>query len=318
MKKTGSYNFTKQLVIYAAVTLLFMVLAAGSGLISWNLGNSQQMFVLVNVVMSLGFIFYLNSSGLKLSFNPRINDKKALYWICLCISLIVVADFYRPDLGWAENVSMNIWLIIECLIAATAEESAFRAFGDFCFSVKGRKEIAAMVICSSAYCIVQYMLGLDADVLAILFAIGISVLFTGMYLRFRKLGANIVYHFILIYLMRVTLLNSTSDVPVLGKAAPFIFVLGALGMIWYGIMLIKAFNGEGVFEDAGDDNPAAELAKAFSESRTKYKEKLMTKAEPKVEKSVERYIQKQTARAEKQEARKMAKENAKRGNKNDR
>ncbi len=315
MKKTDNYNFIKQLGIYAGATLLFMVLVAGSSLISWNLGNSQQMFVLVNVVMSLGFIVYLNSSGFKVDFNPRIIDKKALYWICLWISIIIIADFYRPDLGWSGNISMNIWLIIECLVAATAEEIVFRAFGDFCFREKGIKEIAAMVICSSAYCIVQYMPGVNSDPLSIFFAIGMSVLFTGMYLRFRKPGANMVYHFILIYLMRVTLVNSTSDVPVLGKTAPFVFALGVLGMIWYGLRLINTFNREGVFDDAGleDDNPAAELVKAFSESRDKYKEKLITKAEPRVEKSVERYIQKQTARAEKQEA----KRNAKRGKKND-
>ena len=310
MKKSDSYNFTKQLGIYAGVTLLFMVLVAGSGLITWNLGNSQQMFVLVNIVMSLGFIFYLNSSGLKLNFNPRISDRKALYWICLWISIIVLAQFYRPDLGWADNVSMNVWLIIECLVCAAAEETVFRSFGDLCFREKGHREIAAMIICSSVYYIAQYMAGVTSDLLAILLAVGMSVLFTGMYLRFRKLGANIVYHFILIYLMRVTILNSTSDVPVLGKPAPFVFALGVLGMIWYGVRLISAFERDGVSEDeAGQDDLA--FARAFTESRDKYKEKVINKAQPSIDRSNERRQKKLEDRIARQEAKQKEKENRK-------
>ena len=309
-------NFIKELAIYVGVTLFFTALAIGSRVINWNLGQAQQMSMLANIVLAAGFIIYLRMSDYRMDPNPRISDKAALYWVCLWISLIVISNFYRPDLGWANNVPLNLVLIIETLFIAVADETVFRAFGDFCFSRKGVKEEAAMIICYALFYSYSFVDGIEAGLTALALAVGVGTLFTGLYLRYRKLGANVIYHFVLIYLMRMIPLNSTADAPVLGKAAIFIFALGVLGMIWYGLKLIKTFNAEGVFYGEDDDNPVAELKKAFSESRDKYREKVITKAEPRVEKNVERYIKKQTALAEKQQAKLEAK-NAKRGKKND-
>ena len=317
MNSTGKndQNFIRQLGIYVGVTLLFTALAIGSRVINWNLGPAQQMSLLANIVLAAGFIIYLRISDHKMDPSPRISDTAALYWVCLWISLIVISNFYRPDLGWANNIPLNLVLIIETFCIAVADETVFRAFGDFCFSRKGVREEAAMIICYIAFYSYSFIDGIREGLIAVALAAGMGTLFTGLYLRYRKLGANILYHFILIYLMRMTAVNSTSDTPVLGRSAIFIFVFGVLGMIWYGLRLINTFNKEGVFDDTGlkNDTLSSELMNAFSESRDKYKEKLITKAEPRVEKSVERYIQKQTARAEKQEA----KRNAKRGKKND-
>ncbi|MBQ4467783.1 MAG: hypothetical protein II918_06165 [Firmicutes bacterium] len=315
--KNNTNNFIKELAIYGGVTLFFLAPAIGSRVINWNLGQAQQMSMLANIVLAAGFIIYLRMADYKMDLNPRIIDKGALYWVCLWISLIVISNFYRPDLGWANNIPLNLVLIIETLFIAVADETVFRAFGDLIFSRKGLKEEAAMIFCYVVFYSFSFVDGITAGITAVALAIGIGTLFTGLYLRYRKLGANVIYHFVLIYLMRLTAINSTSDTPVLGKAAMFIFALGILGMIWYGIKLIKAYNAEGVFDDFGmeDDDPAAQLKKAFSESRDKYKEKIITKAEPKVEKNVERYIQKQNALAEKQQAKLEAKENAKRGKK---
>ena len=315
--KNKDNNFIKELAIYGGVTLFFLALAIGSRVINWNLGQAEQMSMLANIVLAAGFIIYLRMADYRMDLNPRISDKGALYWVCLFISLIVISNFYRPDLGWANNIPLNLVLIIETLFIAVADETVFRAFGDLCFSRKGMREEAVMIICYVLFYSFSFVDGIKAGLTAIALAAGIGTLFTGLYLRYHKLGANVIYHFVLIYLMRLTAINSTSDTPVLGKAAMFIFALGILGMIWYGIKLIKAYNAEGVFDDSGmeDDDPAAQLKKAFSESRDKYREKVITKAEPKVEKNVERYIQKQNALAEKQQAKLEAKENAKRGKK---
>lgn len=299
---------------------MFAALTIGAGVIRWDLWEAQQITILANLVLGLGFIVYLRQSDYKMDPDLRINDKSALYWVCLWISLIVISNFYRPDIGWANNLSMNLWLIIETLFIAVADETIFRAFGDHCFPVKGIREEAAMVICYAAFYLYCFTGGIKAGFTGFALAIGIGTLFTVLYLRYRKLGANIVYHFVLIFLMRLTVINSTSDTPVLGRAAVFIFALGILGMIWYGLRLIRAFNEDGVLDDArlGYEGPENDFRKAFSESREKYRGKVMDKAEPKVEKNVERYINKQIARAEKQEAKKEAKQNAGRGKTDDR
>ena len=315
----SNYNFTKQLAIYAGVTLFFAAINIGAGLIRWQLWDTQQIAILASLVLGLGFIVYLRQSDYKMDPDLRINDKAALYWVCLWISLIVISNFHRPDIGWANNLTLNLWLIIETLFIAIADEIIFRAFGDYCFPVKGIREEAAMVICYAAFYLYGFAGDFKAGLTGFVLAIGIGTLFTGLYLRYRKLGANILYHFVLIFLMRLTVINSTVDTPVLGKASVFIFALGVLGMVWYGLRLIKAFNEDGILDDArlGYDGPENDFRKAFSESREKYRGKVMDKAEPKVEKNVERYINKQIARAEKQEAKKEAKEKAKRGKTDD-
>ena len=303
MNKTDNYNFTKQLLIYAGVTALFAVLTIGAKVIPWSFGPAQQMTLLVNIALGLGFIVYLRSSDYRYNLSLRINDKGALYWVCLCISLIVISNFYRPDIGWGNNLSPNIWLIIEALFIAFADEIVFRAFGDFCFPKKGQKEEAAMIICYAAFYLYAFADGTKEGLTALALAAGMGTLFTGLYLRYGKLGANILYHFILIYLMRLTALNSTFDTPVLGRIAPFIFILGILCMIWYGLRLINSYNQDGVLDDArlGTDEDSFDLVRTFTDSREKYREKVITKAEPKIEKNVDRYIQKHNARAEKQE-----------------
>lgn len=299
----NGYNFIKQLGIYAGVTAFMALLAIGSRVIDWNLWSAEQISILTNLVLALGFLVYLTQSGYRADPGPRISDRSALYWVCLLISLMVIASFCRPDIGWSNNIPANLWLIIETIMIAAAEEIVFRAFGDHCFPEKGLREEAAMIICYSAYYLSSFTDGPKEGITAFVLAIGIGTLFTGLYLRYRKLGANIVYHFLLIYLMRFTAINSSSGALILGKAAPFLYALGILGMIWYGLKLIREFNAEGVFDDSLVEDDSPDLIRTFSESRDKYRQKVMTKAEPRVEKSVDRYRQKQIAKAEKQEAR---------------
>ena len=316
IKYTGNKNFTKQLAIYAGVTLFFAALTIGAGVIKWDLWDTQQITILANLVLGLGFIVYLRQSDYKMDPDLRINDKAALYWVCLWISLIVISNFYRPDIGWSNNITLNLWLIIETLFIAIADEIIFRAFGDYCFPVKGLREEAAMVICYAAFYLYSFAGGFKAGITGFALAIGIGTLFTGLYLRYRKLGANILYHFVLIFLMRLTVINSTSDTPVLGKASVFIFALGVLGMVWYGLRLLGAYNREGISADPKSED-SVDLLRTFSESRDRYKEKIINKAQPAIDKSNAKRMEKLIARAEKQEAKKEAKEKAKRGKTDD-
>ena len=316
IKYTGNKNFTRQLAIYAGVTLLFAVLTIGAKVINWNLWQPQQITMLVNLALVLGFIIYLGQLGYKPDPNTRINDKAALYWVCFWICLIVISSFYRPDVGWSNNVSLNIWLIAETLLIAASDEIVFRAFGDWCFPVKGRREEAAMIICYAVFYSHCFTDGTAAGLMGVALAIGMGFLFTGLYLRFRKLGANILYHFLLIYLAGVTEINSSAADTILGNASVPVFCVGVLGMIWYGIRLIGAYNKEGIAADLKSDD-SVDLLRTFSESRDKYKEKVINKAQPAIDKRNDKRMEKLIARAEKQEAKKEAKEKAKRGKTDD-
>ena len=314
--KIKDYNFTKQFAIYAGVTLFFAVLTIGAKVINWNLWQPQQITMLVNLALVLGFIIYLGQLGYKLDPNTRINDKAALYWVCFWISLIVISSFYRPDVGWANNASLNIWLLAETLLIAASDEIVFRSFGDWCFPVKGLREEAAMIICYAVFYSHCFTDGTAAGLMGVALAIGMGSLFTGLYLRFHKLGANILYHFLLIFFARVTEINSSAADTILGNASVPVFCVGVLGMIWYGIRLIGAYNKEGIAADLKSDD-SVDLLRTFSESRDKYKEKVINKAQPAIDKRNDKRMEKLIARAEKQEAKKGAKEKAKRGKTDD-
>ena len=314
--KIKDYNFTKQLAIYAGVTLFFAALTIGAKVINWSLWLPQQITMLVNLALVLGFIIYLSQLGYKLDPNTRIYDKAALYWVCFWISLIVISSFYRPDVGWANNASLNIWLIAETLLIAASDEIVFRSFGDWCFPVKGLREEAAMIICYAVFYSHCFTDGTAAGLMGVALAIGMGFLFTGLYLRFHKLGANILYHFLLIFFARVTEINSSAADTILGNASVPVFCVGVLGMIWYGIRLIGAYNREGVSADP-ESGDSVDLLRTFSESRDKYKEKVINKAQPAIDKRNDKRMEKLIARAEKQEAKKGAKEKAKRGKTDD-
>jgi hypothetical protein len=181
MKKTNNDNFIKQFGIYAGVTLLFTVLAIGSVTINWGLGDSQQMFILVNLVMALGFMGYLRMSDYRFDPGTRITDRKTLYWVCLWIALVVLSAFYRPDLGWSNNIPLNVWLLIETLLIASSEEIVFRAFGDWCFPVKGVREEAVMIICYTVFYSYRFTGETGAGVMAMLLALGTGFLFKRIY-----------------------------------------------------------------------------------------------------------------------------------------
>ena len=308
MKNTNGYNFIKQAGIYVGAAALFLVLALGAKLVNWNLGSADQMFILVNLVMALGFLGYLSMSDYRFNRVVKITDKKALYWVCFAITLSEISSFYRPDLGWNNNASLNIWILIETLLIAAADEIVFRAFGDWCFPVKGVREEAVMIIYYTAFYAYCFADETGAGIMAMVFALGIGFLFTGLYLRFRKIGANILFHFLLIYLSRVTEINSSEAEPILGDASTIVFALGIICMIWYGTRLIGVYNREGVYVDAADAEDGFNFAKTFTESRDKYREKVITKAQPSIDKSNERARKKIEARAAKQEAKKKEKE----------
>ena len=318
-KEKSNQNFIRQLAVYAGVAAFFFALSVGAGVIHWNFGQAFQMSIFVNIVMGLGFIVYLWQSDYSIDPDLRINDKSALYLVCLFICLIVISEFYRPDIGWANNTAQTVILIIEALFISIADETVFRAFGDFCFPVKGIREEASMVICYTAFYLYGFTDGTSEGIKDVILAFGMGMLFTGLYLRYHKLGANILYHFILIFLMKVTVINSTAERPVLGTASVIVFALGIAGMCWYGARLIQAYNKDGVLDDArlGYDGSPADYRRAYSESRDKFKGKVIDKAEPKIEKKNEEYINKQIAKAEKREAKRQAKEEAKRGKKDD-
>lgn len=310
MNKTTNHNYIKQLALYAGAAALFLILAIGSRVINWGLGDARQMFILVNLVMLLGFIGFLRMSEYRFDPGTRITDRKALYWTCLWIALVVLSAFYRPDLGWANNISLNVWLLIETLLIAASEETVFRAFGDWCFPVKGVREEAVMIICYTVFYSYCFTDGTGAGIMAMLLALGMGFLFTGLYLRFRKLGANILYHFLLIYLSRMTQINSSDADTILGNASIFVFAVGIIGMIWYGTRLMAVFNKEGVYVD-DDAEDEFDFAKTFTESRDKYREKVISKAQPSIDKRNERKVEKLRARAEKQAAKQKEKEERK-------
>ena len=60
-------NFIKQLAVYAGVTLFFMALLTGAKLVSWDLWDSQQMIILIDLVLGIGFAVYLRNIWIGLS-----------------------------------------------------------------------------------------------------------------------------------------------------------------------------------------------------------------------------------------------------------
>ena len=118
--------------------------------------------------------------------------------------------------------------------------------------------------------------------------------------------------FLLYYLVNVTAVNSTASETIFGRFSPVLTVAASVGMLIYGIAMLKAYNAVGVYDDAEASKQYSErqgqFKQAFMESKTKYEEKVNEKAAPTIEARREKYIEKQQAKEEKRREKKRAKE----------
>ncbi len=300
------------MLVYIAATAVYLILMIGAVLYGEYIGAQQQMVILVNIAMGAGFLGHLKIADYEMCFEVRIYDKKCLYIVCSLVFLMVIGNYYPIDMAFGENITANGWLLAEALSAAVAAEAVFRALGVCTFPNPGKKEEFVMIACCAVFSLSQCAYGLERGIFAFCMAIGIAAMMTGLYLRYNKLGANMAIRFLLYYLVNVTAVNSTAGETIFGKLSPVLTAAAAVGMLVYGIAMLKAYNETGTYNDAEAAKQYSEtqgqFRQAFMESKTKYEEKVNEKAAPTIEARREKYIEKQQAKEEKRREKKRAKE----------
>lgn len=300
------------LLVYTAATAVYLMLMIGAVLYGKYIEAQQQMIILVNIAMGAGFLGYLKISDYEMCFEVRIYDKKCLYIVCSLVFLMVIGNYYPIDMAFGENITANGWLLTEALSAAVAAEAVFRALGACSFPKPGKKEEFVMIAGCAIFSLSQCAYDFERGSFAFCVAIGIAAMMTGLYLRYNKLGANMAISFLLYYLVNVTAVNSTASETIFGRFSPVLTVAAAVGMLIYGIAMLKAYNAVGVYDDAEASKQYSErqgqFKQAFMESKTKYEEKVNEKAAPTIEARREKYIEKQQAKEEKRREKKRAKE----------
>lgn len=300
------------LLVYIAATAVYLILMIGAVLYGEYIGAQQQMVILVNIAMGAGFLGYLKIADYEMCFEVRIYDKKCLYIVCSLVFLMVIGNYYPIDMAFGENITANGWLLAEALSAAVAAEAVFRALGVCTFPNPGKKEEFVMIACCAVFSLSQCAYGLERGIFAFCMAIGIAAMMTGLYLRYNKLGANMAIRFLLYYLVNVTAVNSTAGETIFGKLSPVLTAAAAVGMLAYGLVMLKTYNAVGVYDDAEVSKQYSErqeqFKQAFMESKTKYEEKVNEKTAPAIEARREKYIEKQQAKEEKRREKKRAKE----------
>ena len=300
------------LLVYIAATAVYLILMIGAVLYGEYIGAQQQMVILVNIAMGVGFLGYLKISDYEMCFEVRIYDKKCLYIVYTLIFVMLIGNYYPIDMAFGENITANGWLLAEALSAAVAAEAVFRALGCCCFPKPKMKAELFMITCCAVFSLSKCVYGFERGIFAFCVAIGIAAMMTGLYLRYNKLGANMAIRLLLYYLVNVTAVNSTAGETIFGRFSPVLTVAAAVGMLIYGIAMIKAYNAVGAYDDAEASKQYSErqgqFKQAFMESKTKYEEKVNEKAAPTIEARREKYIKKQQAKEEKRREKKRAKE----------
>lgn len=316
MKNTKSYR-TNQPQIYIAATLTYIALTLGAIIYGNYVGHGQQMVVLANIAMGAGFLVYLKIYEYPVNFSMQIYDKKCLYIAWSLIFIMIIANYNPIDKAFSENIEPNIWLLIEAISAAFASEIVFRVLGTFSFTQIKVKEEAIMAVAYAFFYLYRIIYGVESGVIAFCIALGVGTMMTGIYLRYRKLGANMLMQFLLYYLVNVTVINSSTESSDFRKFSLILMLISTIGMLLYGCVLLKRYNEEGVFNDQKkireQEKKQSQFKKAFLDSKEKYEEKVNEKAAPKVEARREKYLEKKKKKNEKRKEKEMKKEGRAKG-----
>lgn len=311
-RSRGEKNAKNQFYIYAAASVAYLLLMIGATLYGDRIASPQQMILLVNIAMGIGFLGYLKIYDYEMCFAMRIYDKKCLYIVCTLVFIMVIGTYYPVDMSFKENITSNVWLLMEALSVAVAAEAVFRALGGYCFPKQGIKEEVAMITGCAVLSLYRCFYSFESGIYAFCIAIGVGAMMTGLYLRYNKLGANMAISFMLYYLVNVTAINSTSKDTILGALSPFAVCIAAVGMLIYGCIMLKNYNEKGVYDDAEESKQYSEkqeqFKQSFMDSKTKYAEKVNEKAAPTIEARREKYIEKQQIKEEKRIEKKRAKD----------
>lgn len=290
-------------IVYIAATAAYLAFMIGAVLYGKHENAVQQANILVNITMGAGFLVYLKIYEYDLSFAMRIYDKKCLYIVYFLIFAMLIGNYYLIDIPFSENISANVWCLTEALAVAVALETVCRALGGYCFPKLTVKAEALIILCSAATSLYQCAYSPKQGIMAFLVSIGIAAMMTGLYFRYRKLGANMATNFILYYLVHVTAINSNSGKTILGNLSMAVIGIAALGMFVYGCVMLKAYNKNGVFDDReavkAQNEKNEQFREAFSQSKAKYAEKINEKTAPTVEARREKYMEKQRRKEEK-------------------
>lgn len=305
-------NRTNQPQIYIAAALTYIALMLGAIIYGNYVGHGQQMIVLANIAMGAGFLVYLKIYEYPVNFSIQIYDKKCLYIAWSLIFIMVLANYNPIDKSVSASIEIDIWLLIEALSAAFALEIVFRVLGAFSFAQIKVKEEAIMSVAYAAFYLYRIIYGVESGVIAFCIALGVGTMMTGIYLRYRKLGANMLMQFLLYFLMNVTVINSSTESSDFRKFSLILMLISTIGMLLYGCVLLKRYNEEGIFDDQKkireQEKKQSQFKRAFLDSKEKYEEKVNEKAAPKVEAQREKYLEKKKKKDEKRKEKEMKKE----------
>ncbi len=290
-------------VVYITATAAYLALMVAAVIYGNHAGAVQQTNILVNIAMGAGFLVYLKIYEYDVSFAMRIYDKKCLYIVYFLIFVMLIGSYHLIDMPFSENVSANLWCLTDALAAAIAIETVCRALAGYCFPRPGVKAEALIILCGGATSLYQCAYSLQQGIMAFAISIGIAAMMTGLYFRYRKLGANMATNFILYYLVNVTAVNSSTGTAVLGRMSIIVVGLAALGMLAYGCAMLKAYNESGIYDDRDaiekQNEQNEQFKEAFAKSKEKYAEKVNEKTAPTIAARREKYKEKQQAKEEK-------------------
>lgn len=301
-----------KMLVYIAAAVVYLILMIGAVTFGEYIATRQQVMILVNIAMGAGFLGYLKINDYEMNFGMRIYDKKCLYIVCSLIFLMVIGSYYPINEAFGDDITENVWLLVEALSAAVAVETVFRALGGYCFEKPGLKEAVIMIVCCTALNLYRCFCDAGYGIMVLITALGTATMMTGLFLRYNKIGANMAISFLTYYLVNVTALNSTANEAIFGKSSPYLVIVAAVGMIIYGCMMLKTYNAKGAYNDAEEVKQYSErqgqFKQAFMENKTKYEEKVNEKAAPTIEARREKYIEKQQIKEEKRKEKKRAKD----------
>ncbi len=302
-------------IVYITALAAYLALMIGAILYGNREDAVQQANILVNIAMGAGFLVYLKIYEYEMSFAMRIYDKKCLYIVYFLIFVMLIGSYHLIDMPFAENISANLWCLTEALAVAVAIETVCRALAGYCFQSPDAKAEALIIICGAATSLYQCAYSLVQGILAFLISLGIAAMMTGLYFRYRKLGANMATNFILYYLVNVTAINSSTGEAVLGNKSIIVIGLASLGMLAYGCAMLRAYNRDGIYDDRDAVKEQSEqndkFKQAFANSKERYAEKVKEKTAPAIESRRVKYMEKQKKKEEKR--REKTRETKKRG-----
>lgn len=287
-------------LLYIGAAAAYFVLLVIAYIFGDKFGSVQEYVVFVSAALGIGLCIYMKNNEYDVSFKTKVHDKKPLCIIYILIVLMLVGNRYTIDTTFSENVSANIWFLAEAIAVAFGMEVVMRAFGGYCFQNPSIKEEILMVVLSGVLCVPAYISPsgiVDSNVfVGVAVGFAVATMMTGFYLRYKKLGVNIILNFFLYYLVNFTKVNSTTDTLVMGSKAPIVIGLAAVAMFGYGCVMLRIFNREGIFDDSEylkeEEERVAQFREAFMDNKDRYEEKVEEKAAPTVEARREKYYRK--------------------------